>query len=132
MFAPETFAQVPAFKARKLAQWQRLSGVMPGLQLVQSGEMGTQFMLTISTDDIYESLIFGQLPHVMMETTGAGRNIKRRPMPEARKPLDRRAIDLTDGELDQIIAAWREKQSALDLPFVLSVWDRAGQRIVKR
>ena len=35
------------------------------------------------------------------------------------KPLDRRGIDLTDKQIDQMLACWADGQSALKLPFVV-------------
>ena len=117
---------VAAFKARKIAQWQRVAGSMPGLQLVVSGERGTQFMIVRSTDDFYEGVVVGQLPHVVMETYGPPSSPRRRAMPNEKKPLDRRDVDLTDEQIDKVIARWRDGQSAVGLPFVQAIYDISG------
>lgn len=117
---------ISAFKARKTAQWERVAGSMPGLQFVSSGERGTQFMIVRSTDDFYEGVVIGQLPHVVMETYGPPANPRRRAMPNDKKPLDKRDIDLTDDQIDKVLACWRNEQSALGLPFVQAVYDLSG------
>ena len=116
-------ASLSAFKARKAAQWNRIAGSIPGLQLVISGEQATQFMLVCSQESFYEGVIIGQLPHVVMERAGHSH----RPVPEARKPLERRDIDLSDEHIDQISAHWRDQRSALSLAFVAAVFGANGR-----
>ena len=136
MLTPEAIAQVPAFKARKQAQWARIEpkvvdGVLLGLplQLVTSGEHGTQFVVNFSFHDgsFYEGVIIGQLPHVVMEETGPAHRPGRRSGPNDRKPLESRAIDLDDDQIDQILAHWRERKTALSLAFVDAVWGADGK-----
>lgn len=117
---------IAAFKARKTAQWERVAGTMPGLQFVSSGERGTQFMIVRSTDDFYEGVVIGQLPHVVMETYGPPSSPRRRAMPNDKKPLDRRDVDLTDEQIDKVLARWRDGQSAVGLPFVQAIYDISG------
>jgi hypothetical protein len=112
-----------------MAQWERISPAMPGLQLITSGEQGTQFMLVCSLHDgsFYEGVIIGQLPHVVMEETGPPHRRRTQPAPDDRKPLERRSIDLDDEQLDQILALWRERKTALSLAFVEAVWGSDGK-----
>lgn len=134
MFAPETRAEIAAWNERKLAQWQRIS-TTPGLQLARSGEARSQLMLTCSTPEFYESVIFGQLPQVH----NVPKNPKRpaikqsdwRPATEAEKPRHKTRIDLSDGEIDQVLGVWTKGQTALMLPFVSSVWRADGEEYVK-
>lgn len=126
MLIEKDTSKIAEFKARKVAQWERVAGVMPGLQFVASGERGTQFMIVRSTDSFYEGVVIGQLPHVVMETFGSPANPRRRAMPDAKKPLGKRAVDLTDDEIDQVLARWRVGQSAWNLPFVLAVFGLDG------
>jgi hypothetical protein len=133
MFSPDTAAKIPEHNARKLAQWERIKDTVHGLQLARSGEAGTEFVLTCSTHDgaFYESTVFGALPQVVLEPYGSARNPRYRDVPEARKPIDKRAIDLTDDQIDQVLALWEKKQSAFSLDFVTSVWGPDGKRHVK-
>lgn len=130
MFSPATAALIPDWKARKLAQWERVKDQLSGLQLAQSGESGTEFMLTRSTHDgsFYEGLVFGQLPQVLLEAYGSPQRPRYRDVPEAKKPIDKRPIDLTDDQIDQVLALWDKQQSAFSLDFVVSVWGPGGKR----
>jgi len=130
MLSPETQAAIPAFLAKKRAQWERVKDAIHGLQFAQSGEGGgPQFVLACSTHDgaFYESLVIGQLPQVVLEPYGSPRNPRYRPAPESRKPLDKRAVDLSDDQIDQILALWDKAQSAFSLDFVASVWGPDGK-----
>lgn len=118
--------KIEAFKADKRAQWERIAGTMPGLQFVVSGERGTQFMIVCSTPEFYEGVVIGQLPQVMMETIGTPASFRRRAMPNDKKPLDKRSVDLTDEQIDKVLARWKAKTSALDLPFVQAVYGISG------
>lgn len=118
--------KIAEFKDRKSRQLARIAGTSPGLQIVVSGERGTQFMVVCSTDTFYEGVVIGQLPHVVMETYGPPANPRRRAMPNDKKPLDKREIDLTDDQIDKVLACWRNEQSALGLPFVQAVYDLSG------
>lgn len=129
-FDPETRAYLPQWKAYKDAQWARIqSEAVPGLQLVTSGERGHQYEIGCSLEAneegpaFYEAVVIGQLPQVLMERAGPrtriGGKTVRRPASEERKPVRLRAIDLSDAEILRVLACWRERKSALDLPFIL-------------
>ncbi len=118
---------IAGFIARKQAQFDAIAGAMPGLQLIRSGERGSQIMLVISTESMYEGVVIGQLPHVVVERATAGKSIGRRFAPDHKKPLDRRAIDLNDAEVAAIIAAWSVGKSAITVPTVTHIYDRAGK-----
>lgn len=105
-------AEIEAFKARKLAQWQRVAGA--GLQMVQSGERGTQFVI-VGPDG--ERVIYGQLAHAVAKWVGTGPHRKLEPVSNDRKPLERRSIDLDDTALDAVIAAWTAGRTAASLGF---------------
>lgn len=129
---PEGLAAFAAEKQQQLA-WALASG-LPGLQ---SAATGRAFALTISTDDIYETVHIGQVPREEVERVKArGPDGKRiftvAPAPEERKQLKNRAIDLTDEQVVAILDRWSENKSALGLPFVRSVWDRSGREIVNQ
>lgn len=126
MLEEKALAGIDEFKARKQAQWKKVADKLPGLQLAQSGERGSQFMLICSTDHFYEGVILGQLPHVVMENYGPPVRPRRRAVPDERKPIERRSIDLTDAQIDQILSLWRSGTSALSLPFVAAVFDMNG------
>jgi hypothetical protein len=137
--APETQAAIPAWNLRKQAQWERIASAMPGLQLVTSGEKGSSYMLVCSqtrgpdfdhdgAPGFYEGVVFGRLPQVIVEHKKgrAGQRISV-PVPEHKKPIEKRAIDLRDGAIDEIVEGWKAGRSALELPFVLAVWGRDGK-----
>lgn len=131
MLSSDTVSELPGFIAETEAQWTAVSGSLPGLQFVRSGDRGSQAMLVYSTDTHYEGVVIGQLPHVMMERTGSPRNPVRRPAPDAKKPHDRRRITMTNEEVAAIVSAWRSGRSALDLAHVSHIYDRAGQIVTK-
>ena len=133
MFSPETSAKIPEHRARKLAQWERIKDKVPGLQLAQAGEAGTEFTLTCSAHDgsFYESIVYGALPQIVLRASGPRRNPTYRDVPDAEKPLDKRPVDLSDAQIDQVLALWEKKQSAFSLDFVASVWGPDGKRHVK-
>lgn len=133
MFSVETTALIPAFKARKLAQWERVKDTLAGLQLAQAGEGGCEFMLTCSPHDgqFYESVVFGALPQIVLEPYGSPARPKYRDAPEAKKPIDKRGVDLSDDQIDTILALWGKGQSSFALDFVASVWGPGGKRHVK-
>lgn len=126
MLVEKDAAKVEAFREHKRAQWDRIAGSMPGLQFVASGERGTQFMIVCSTPDFYEGVVIGQLAHLVMETYGSPAQPRRRAIPNAKKPLDRRGIDLTDEQVDAVLDRWRLGRSAIDLPFVAAIYDLSG------
>lgn len=119
MLHPDAAKQIPEWKARKLAQWERIAGSIPGLQFVRFGEQQTTHMLTCSTEAFYESVLFGRLP-----------TVERRPargVREARMIVAEPLIDLTDEEIDELLSRWASGRSALELSFVPSVWGRDGR-----
>lgn len=127
MLAPETAAIVDLWIARKNAQWKEVEGTMPGLQLIRSGPLQSSFMLVCSTDDFYDGVMIGQLPQTQTEVVRRAPKLQIRDVPERRKLIDRRSIDLSDSQISQIVAGWRNGCSALELPFVIAVWGRDGQ-----
>lgn len=133
MFSDDVLAIIPEWKAKKQAQWEVVKDALPGLQIAVSGNRGTQFMLTVSTHDgsFYESVVFGQLPQIVLEEYGSKFNRRLRDMAEDKKPIDAKAIDLSDHELALVIDRWRKRMSARDLPFVRYVVGPNGQRQTK-
>lgn len=111
-------AEIDAFCRRKLAQWESVKSRIDGLQMVQSGEQRTQFVLTGPNG---ERVIFGQMPHVVVKTAGIGRNAQRIRVANDQKPVEKRAIDLADGDLAAVIAVWSTGGSAASLSFVVTV-----------
>lgn len=120
MLTPDALAQLPQWKARKAAQWERIATVLPGLQLVRYGEQQSAHMLVYSTDDLYEGVIYGRLPKQRVKPP-------RGPRP-AETVIVEKLIDLTDEQIDAVLARWQAKRSALDLEFIEAVWDRDGRR----
>lgn len=133
MFKPEVEAIIPDWKAKKDAQWSSVRDAMTGLQLMTAGDRGTHYTLVCSAldDSFYEAVVFGQLPQVVLEEYGSRLNRRYRDIPEDKKPLDKRAIDLSDDQLAQIIATWRAGNSAISLPFVMAVGTIDGKTIRK-
>ena len=133
MFSPDVEAIIPAWKEKKDAQWAAIKDAMPGLQLMTAGDRGTHYTLVCSAldDSFYEAVVFGQLPQVVLEEYGSRLNRRYRDVPEDKKPLDKRAIDLSDDQIAQIIAAWRAGASAMSLPFVMAVGTVDGKTIRK-
>ena len=131
MFSPEVQASIPTFKAKKQAQWERVKDQIHGLQHAVTGE--TEFSLTCSTHDgaFYESIIYGQLPQVHLEAYGNPNRPKYRDVPEAKKPFEKRAIDLSDAQIDLVLALWDKQQSAFALDFIAAVWGPGGKRHLK-
>lgn len=121
-FNPEVRAEMPAFRERKAAQWERIAKALPGLQLALTG--GHEVMLTYSPhdDSFYESVIIGQLQKVLLEQYGSRLNPMWRDMADDKKPFSHKRIDLTDDQIDQVIEQWRAGKSALELPFVEAVY----------
>jgi hypothetical protein len=127
MLDADTRAKIPAWVARKDAQWQRVSEFLPGLQLIRARGK-TQYTLICSLPGFYESIVFGQLPEVHHVATGSKLNPRRRPATEAEKPFEKKAIDLTDDQIDEVLARWHDGKTALTLPFVDRVWSRRKPR----
>lgn len=84
-------------------------------------------MLVYSAGDVYEGVVFGQMPHRVTKLSGSPRNPVRRDAPNDAKPFDMRAIDWSDADLDAVIAAWQAGRSALTLEFVPRVYRRDGR-----
>ena len=133
MFSPETQAKIPEHRTRKLAQWERVKDKVSGLQLAQAGEAGTEFTLTCSAHDgsFYESVVFGALPQIVLRATGPRKFPTYKDVAEAEKPLAKRAVDLSDDQIGQVLALWEKKQSAFSLDFVSSVWGPDGKQHTK-
>ena len=142
-----TQAVKEAFWAKKQAQWQRIKPsvvndengtpkvVGMALQLATYSR-GTAFMLTLSTDDFYESIVFGQLPYVVRDTGTLGSALRHGAQIQSGhalgiRPLDKRVVDLSDDEIDQVLSLWANGQSALSLPFIPSVHRGDGQEHFK-
>lgn len=111
----------------KRAQWDRVAGHHPGLQLICYGHKGTVFMIVKSMPWFYEGVVFGQLPDTMKAEMRKGPRRYTRPAREEEKPVDRRAVDLADAELQGVVDAWAKGKSALTLPFVPYIYDRDGK-----
>lgn len=120
MLTHDARAQIPLWKARKAAQWERIAGNLPGLQLVRYGEMGSSCMLTYSVEGFYESILIGRLPQQIKRPA-------RGPRP-AETVITETLIDLTDDQIDVVLACWQQKRSAAGLPFIEAVWGRDGKR----
>lgn len=127
MLEPATIPTLPDWKARKDTQWNRISGTMSGLQLIRSRQSRTQYMLVCSTDAFYEGVVIGQLPEQVIKVYGSALNPRQRWATEDEKPPEKRGIDLSDGEIDQVLARWAKGATAATLPFVGAVWDRSGK-----
>ncbi len=126
MLTADAQADLAKWNAAKLAQWEALASAMPGLQLVRYGPARSTFMLICSRADFYEGVVIGQLPQRVPVAGIAAR--RRRPVDSAndQKPIDARAIDLTDDQVNAILALWENGRSALPLFFVSGVCGRDG------
>lgn len=133
MFSPEILTLIPQWKVKKQAQWDRIKDSLHGLQLATSGEQGTQFTLVCSPHDesFYEGVVFGQLPQIALKPYGSRLNPRFKDMKDEEKPLEKRAIDLTNEQIDAILAKWASKESAISLPFVLAVIGPDGKMRVR-
>ena len=148
MLADETKAEIPAWNERKLAQWQEFAPKVSksddgativegieGLQLARFGEGKSIFMLTCSTPHFYESIVFGQLAQIHRVPKNPKRAATKasdwRDASEDEKPRHKKRIDLSDGEIDQVLGLWTKEQSALGLDFVASVWRKDGKEYVR-
>lgn len=115
------------FCARKADQFDRMGKAVAGLSMAQSGEFGTQFVMgKMIADGVHEAVIIGQLPHRVIERFGSTRNPVIREAPNERKPIERRRIDLSDGEIAAVLGAWARGETALGLPGVPALY-RNGQ-----
>lgn len=119
MLIETDMAVVAAFKARKAEQGAQAMLALAGISMTSSGERGSSFTLCY---DGRETVIIGQLPHIATVTTGSPRNPVRRDMPNDKKPIEKREIDLTDDQIAAIIATWKRGGSALEHDFVPAVF----------
>lgn len=115
----------------KRAQWDRISGHHPGLQLIRYGHKGSTFMVVKSTPQFYEGVVFGKLRDTMNVEIRKGPRRYTRPATEQEKPVERRAVDLVDSEIQGILDGWAKGKSALSLPFVPYIYDRDGKLRVR-
>ncbi len=127
MLTDEAITDLAAFKARKKAQGESAMAALPGVSMVMSGERGSQFVISIASDDIAEAVCIGQLPHIHFELVGSAKNPVRRAAPNERKPAEKRAIDLTDDQINAVLDRWRAGQSAASLEFLPFVFDGTGR-----
>lgn len=131
MLLPAAKLQVFAYNAKKQAQWDRMidaGHVTPAegthLHLAREGESQSKWMMTWSSDAFYEGIMFGQLPESYPIATGVARLVKGerqmefREATEAEKPLYYRGLDLTNEQIDAVLALWKQNRSALELPFI--------------
>lgn len=131
--------QLFAFNAKKGAQWERVidaGHVTPvegtHLHLAREGEGQSKWMMTWSSEPFYEGVMFGQLPESFPIATGAVRLVKGerqtefREATEAEKPLYYRSLDLTNDEIDAVLALWKQNCSAIELRFVDCVLKNDG------
>ena len=134
---PDQAQQIRDSRRAKAAQFERIKDAMPGLQLVRRRKTGTTTLVyhrpaTETEAEFYESVLIGRLPRVMHKVVGGpARQAVRVELAEHEKPLNRRAVDLTDQHIDRIIARWKAGKSALDLPYVLAVWGRDAKMQTK-
>ena len=115
--------EVAPFIDRKTVQWGKFSNALPHLQLIQAGDHA-QFMLVYSTEEFYEGIVIGQLPRIQI--AGKGRIV-----PEAQRRAENQRIDLSDDQIDAVLVYWEDGKSALELPFIKSVWNREGREVRK-
>lgn len=120
-------ADIAAFNAAKLSQWNAIAGSQPGLTLVRSGPYASSFMLVCSKDGFYEAVIIGQLAHRVPRAVGRGQSRHMVDTANDQKPVDKRGIDLTDKMIADVLGRWAKGQSAIDLDFVPGVWGRDGR-----
>jgi hypothetical protein len=116
-----TPAEIEAFKQQK---WLQGKGAMAALAGVQFVATNSQFTITKSTDAFYESICIGQVPRE--EIFRDRKNNTTYPLPEGRKQLRNRAIDLTDEDVLAIMGRWSRDESAVDLHAVVIAWGRDG------
>lgn len=87
-------ADTDLFIAKKTAQWERIAGTQPGLQLVQSGKTQA-FTLIKSVDEFYEGVLIGQIASVKRVAEKVGKRTHYRVLREDEKAVDKRGVDLT-------------------------------------
>jgi hypothetical protein len=129
MLTENAQATLSTWEAKKMAQWQRIAGRIPGLQLVRSGEAKSSFMLVCSTESFYEAVLIGQLEQVEREMlSGASMfNPVYRDKHNSVKAIHRQAVDLSDEEIEAVVTQWGTGNSVARLPFVTTVWGIDGK-----
>ena len=124
---PNAFFSMTEWITVKKAQFDRIAGQQPGLQLIRYGHKGTIFMLVKSTPQFYEAVVYGQNPIEIKVENRKGPRRYTRPATEEEKPIERRSVDLVDAEMQSILETWSRGKSALTLPFVPYIYDRDGK-----
>lgn len=127
-----TLEGVADFHANKRAQGE--AAMASGIRGVQFVHTGRSYALICSTDDFYEAVCIGQEPRPETETyrdPANRRQILQRELPDSRKQLKNKAIDLTDEQIVDVLDKWASRQTAFDLPFVIAVWGIDGMARVK-
>lgn len=138
MFLPETKAEVPIWNERKLAQWARMRSTnlleATRLHLIRSGEAQTQFMVRYDPEGFCEAILIGQLPQMHEISKLKNRRPEKpedvRQATDDEKPGFKRRIDLTDDQIDAVLARWARNESVLKPPqlaFIKSVWRADGK-----
>ncbi len=125
-------AVVHAFINAKTDQFNRVCQPALGgrVQMIRSGEAGTQMSMGFQLGKNYETVVFAQLPSVYMKVTGSPNNPVRRPAKNGEKPPEKQEIELTDEQMTQILAAWADGKSATTVAGVTSVF-RNGKPVRK-
>ncbi len=115
---------VHAFIRSKTDQYERVCQPHLGgkVQLVRSGEAGTQFAMGVQLGKVYETVIFAQLPSVLMKVTGSPKNPVRRPASNDEKPPEKQEIELNDEKMLEILAAWADGKSATTVRGLVGVF----------
>lgn len=137
MFTNEVRSEVYGWNERKLGQFQRMAAIpalQPYLHLTRSGEKQTQFMVRFETPEFCESILIGQLPQMHEISKLKNRRPEKpedvRQATEEEKPRFKQRIDLTDDQIDAVLARWAGNESVLkppQLPFIKSVWKKDGK-----
>lgn len=124
----ETSETVASFIERKRKQWETLAAPH-GVQMVRSGEGGTQIAIGFNLGDVHEGVVIGQWPMVVMKNVGSPRNPVRRLALEHEKPIERRRIDMTDDEIKAVVTGWLFGKSVVGMPGAVLVY-RNGKLVV--
>jgi hypothetical protein len=127
MLIEEDAATIAAFKAAKREQGTRALHELGGGSLICAGQSGTQIMLRFERDGFAEGVVIGQMAQVHLVASGSRVNPILRDAPNDKKPIEKRAVDLTDAQVDAVIGRWLDGRSAADLPFITHVYDASGK-----
>lgn len=122
----EAIADSLEFQERKIAQWQKFAA--PGLQLVRAANK-TQWMLIYSVPEFYEGVVIGQLERRETEVKMVARKKTAVDLPNNKKSIEKRGIDLSDDQVAKIVERWKAGKSAKSLKFVSCVWGRDGEPV---